>query len=122
MEQGTADRLEKLREQIRFHAHRYYVLDDPVISDGEYDALFRELLALEAAHPDLVAADSPSHRIGGPPLQTFAPVEHASPMLSLDNIFSAAEFTAFIEKMRRYLKRSRNASFYHRAQARWACG
>ena len=106
MKQGTADRLEKLREQIRFHAHRYYVLDDPVISDGEYDALFLELLALEAAHPDLVSADSPSHRVGGHPLQTFVPVEHASPMLSLDNIFSAAEFAAFEEKLRRYLKRA----------------
>ena len=81
MKQGTADRLEKLREQIRFHAHRYYVLDDPVISDGEYDALFLELLALEAAHPDLVSADSPSHRVGGHPLQTFVPVEHASPKI-----------------------------------------
>ena len=80
--------------------------DDPVISDGEYDALFLELLALEAAHPDLVSADSPSHRVGGHPLQTFVPVEHASPMLSLDNIFSAAEFAAFEEKLRRYLKRA----------------
>jgi len=104
MEQGAAERLEQLREQIRWHAHRYYVLDDPIVSDGEYDALFRELLALEAAHPELVTADSPSHRVGGPPLQAFAPVEHVAPMLSLDNIFSAAEFIAFAERVRRYLK------------------
>ncbi len=104
MEQGKVEQLEQLREQIRFHAHRYYVLDDPIISDGEYDALFRELLALEAAHPELVTADSPSHRVGGPSLQTFAPVEHASPMLSLDNIFNAVEFAAFEGKLRRYLK------------------
>ena len=104
MTQGTAERLEHLREQIRLHAHRYYVLDDPIISDGEYDALFRELLTLEAAHPELVTADSPSHRVGGPPLQAFAPAAHASPMLSLDNIFSVAEFAAFADKVRRYLK------------------
>ncbi|WP_319586596.1 NAD-dependent DNA ligase LigA [uncultured Desulfobulbus sp.] len=104
MEQGKVEELEQLREQIRLHAHRYYVLDDPIISDGEYDVLFRELLALEAAHPELVTADSPSHRVGGPPLQTFVPVKHASPMLSLENIFNAAEFAAFEVKLRRYLK------------------
>lgn len=104
MDQGMADRLEQLREQIRFHAHRYHVLDDPVISDGEYDALFRELLELEAVHPELVTADSPSHRVGASPLQTFPPARHVSPMLSLENIFSAAEFASFEEKVRRYLK------------------
>ncbi|WP_310600189.1 NAD-dependent DNA ligase LigA [Desulfobulbus sp.] len=104
MNQEMADRLERLREQIRFHGHRYYVLDDPVIADGEYDALFRQLLELEAAHPELVTPDSPSHRVGGLPLETFTPAEHVSPMLSLDNIFSADEFAAFEDKVRRYLK------------------
>lgn len=104
MNQRAADRLEQLREQIRFHAHRYHVLDNPVISDGEYDALFRELLELEAAHPELVTADSPSHRVGASPLQAFPPARHVSPMLSLENIFSAAEFASFEEKVRRYLK------------------
>jgi DNA ligase (NAD+) len=104
MDQETADRLERLRERIRFHAHRYYVLDDPLIADGEYDALFRQLLELEAAHPESLTPDSPSHRVGGPPLETFASVEHASPMLSLDNIFAAGEFAAFEDKVRRYLK------------------
>ena len=101
---GAAERLESLREQIRFHAHRYYVLDDPVIADGEYDALFRELLDLEASHPDLVTADSPSHRVGSPPLESFAQAEHVSPMLSLDNIFSAEEFIDFAGKVGRYLR------------------
>ena len=101
---GAADRLAELREQIRFHAHRYYVLDDPVISDGEYDALFRELLALETEHPHLITEDSPSCRVGGLPLQAFATVQHASPMLSLDNIFSFAEVASFEEKLQRYLK------------------
>lgn len=96
--------MEELREQIRFHAHRYYALDDPIISDGEYDALFQELLALEAQYPELVSEDSPSHRVGGGPLQAFTTVEHAYPMLSLDNVFSSAEFFSFEEKLQRYLK------------------
>ena len=104
MEQGPAERLEGLREQIRLHAHRYYVLDDPIISDGEYDELFRQLLAIEARHPELVTADSPSHRVGGPPLAGFAPVRHATPMLSLDNIFAATEFAAFAERVQRFLR------------------
>ena len=104
MEQGAAERLEGLREQIRLHAHRYYVLDDPIISDGEYDELFRQLLAIEARHPELVTADSPSHRVGGPPLAGFAQVRHATPMLSLDNIFAATEFTAFAERVQRFLR------------------
>ncbi|MCL2458713.1 MAG: NAD-dependent DNA ligase LigA [Desulfobulbus sp.] len=104
MVQETAERLARLRERIRFHAHRYYVLDDPLIADGEYDALFRQLLELEAAHPQLVTPDSPSRRVGGPPLDAFAPAEHVSPMLSLDNIFNGGEFAAFEDKVRRYLK------------------
>lgn len=99
-----ADRLETLREQIRLHAHRYYVLDDPVISDGEYDELFRQLLELEARYPELVTADSPSHRVGGAVLAAFALVRHATPMLSLDNIFSADECTAFAERVQRFLR------------------
>ena len=104
MAQGAAERLQALREHIRLHAHRYYVLDDPLISDGEYDELFRELLDLEAQHPELVTADSPSHRVGGPPLAAFAPVRHATPMLSLDNIFAATEFAAFAERVQRFLR------------------
>jgi len=104
MNQERADRLERLREQVRFHAHRYYVLDDPLIADGEYDALFRQLLELEAVHPQLVTPDSPSHRVGGAALDAFAPAEHATPMLGLDNIFSIDEFAAFEDKVRRYLK------------------
>ena len=111
MNQRADDRLEQLREQIRFHAHRYHVLDNPLISDGEYDALFRELLELEAAHPELVTGDSPSHRVGASPLQSFPPARHVSPMLSLENIFSAAEFASFEEKVRRYLKTDRPLRF-----------
>ena len=111
MDQGTINRLEALREEIRLHAHRYYVLDDPIISDGEYDVLFQELLALEAQHPELISEDSPSHRVGGAALQSFATVAHASPMLSLDNIFSIAEFSSFEEKLRRYLRTNQPLRF-----------
>lgn len=96
-------RLETLREQIHYHAHRYYVLDDPVIADSEYDQLFQELLLLEEQYPDQITADSPSRRVGSAPLGTFDEVEHEIPMLSLDNAFSSEDFTRFEEKIRRFL-------------------
>nr|WP_321466522.1 NAD-dependent DNA ligase LigA [uncultured Desulfobulbus sp.] len=112
MDQGQAvERLAQLREQLRFHAHRYYVLDDPIISDGEYDRLFRELLDLETKYPQLVSDDSPSHRVGGLPLPSFQPAEHITPMLSLDNIFSAEELIAFVERLLRYLRTDQEVSY-----------
>ncbi|MFC1524166.1 NAD-dependent DNA ligase LigA [Thermodesulfobacteriota bacterium] len=78
-------RLDELREQINYHAHRYYVKDDPLISDGEYDELYRELQDIEEKFPELITPDSPSQRIGGAPLPQFSPVRHRIPMLSLDN-------------------------------------
>ncbi len=72
-----------LREQINRHNHRYYVLDDPEIPDAEYDRLFRELRELETAHPELITPDSPTQRVGGQPLDAFAPVRHRVPMLSI---------------------------------------
>lgn len=104
MNAGIGEELEGLRRQIRLHAHRYYVQDDPIISDGEYDALFHRLLELEALHPELVTADSPSHRVGGALLPGFAEVRHVSPMLSLDNIFSASELVEFAGKIQRFLR------------------
>nr|WP_320011657.1 NAD-dependent DNA ligase LigA [uncultured Desulfobulbus sp.] len=104
MEQGqAAERLQELRQQLRLHAHRYYVLDDPLISDGEYDQMFRELLELEALYADLVTEDSPSHRVGGLPVAAFKQAEHAFPMLSLDNIFNSEELYSYEEKLFRYL-------------------
>ena len=79
-------RLEELRALIHHHNHRYHVLDDPEIADVEYDALFDELLALEADHPELVTADSPSQRVGGAPLDGFRAVSHERPMLSLEKM------------------------------------
>lgn len=75
--------VESLRRQLRHHAHQYYVLDEPQIPDAEYDRMFRELQAIEAAHPELITPDSPTQRIGGKPLAQFASVRHAVPMLSI---------------------------------------
>ena len=80
-----------LREQIRHHEYRYYVLDDPQISDSEFDQLMNQLTKLEAEHPDLVTADSPTQRVGGKPREGFLKVRHSSPMLSLDNTYSEDE-------------------------------
>jgi len=84
-------KIEKLREEIRHHEHRYYVLDDPEISDAEYDRLVNELKALEAEHPELVTPDSPTQRVGGKPREGFVKVQHSSPMLSLDNAYNEQE-------------------------------
>ncbi|MEA3548321.1 MAG: NAD-dependent DNA ligase LigA [Thermodesulfobacteriota bacterium] len=96
-------RLEKLREQINLHNHRYYVLDDPLISDGEYDRLFRELLDLEEEFPQLVTPDSPSGRVGGKALAEFGQVNHRFPMLSLENSFSDSGIRDFEGRLKRYL-------------------
>lgn len=92
------DLLEKTRESIRYHAYRYYVLDDPEVSDAEYDALFDQLLALERERPELVTPDSPSQRVGGTPLDAFESIVHRSPMLSLDKCNSLEEFTAWVRR------------------------
>src|SRR4051794_32572553 len=88
---SPAARAEKLREQIRYHEHRYYVLDAPEISDAEYDALVNDLKALEADHPELLTPDSPTQRVGGKAREGFVKVEHSSPMLSLDNAYNEEE-------------------------------
>src|SRR5579863_3662918 len=79
---------ETLREKLRHHEYRYHVLDDPEISDAAYDRLMNRLKELEGAYPDLVTADSPTVRVGGPPREGFSTVRHARAMLSLDNAFS----------------------------------
>src|SRR5512132_1301279 len=82
---------ESLREKIRYHEHRYYVLDDPEISDFEFDKLLEQLKKLEAEHPDLVTPDSPTQRVGGKPREGVVKVAHSSPMLSLDNTYNEEE-------------------------------
>ncbi|MGH2853043.1 MAG: NAD-dependent DNA ligase LigA [Solirubrobacteraceae bacterium] len=94
-----------LRRAVEYHSHRYYVLDDPVIGDAEYDALFAELVALEAAHPELLAPDSPTQRVGGQPVGRLEKVAHLEPMLSLGNARSEDEFRAWVERMRNHLAR-----------------
>jgi len=98
-----AERVAKLREEIRYHDRQYYVLDNPKIPDAEYDRLVRELKQLEAAHPELITADSPTQRIGGEPLEGFAEVAHLVPMLSLDNVFSETELEDFDRRVRERL-------------------
>ena len=95
----AAERAAKLRDELNFHAYRYYVLDDPVISDEEYDRMMRELQEIEERHPELVTPDSPTRRIGAPPDQAFQPVRHRSRMMSLDNVFNQEELSAFIQRV-----------------------
>lgn len=97
-------RLEELRKQIAYHDYRYYVLDDPVISDSEYDSLMRELLEIENVYPELVTPDSPSQRVGGKPLDVFGTVTHTKPMLSLSNAYTREEVEAFDRRIRSSLE------------------
>jgi DNA ligase (NAD+) len=98
-----AERIDELRRQIRHHEERYYVLSAPEIADAEFDALMTELQRLEAEHPDLIRDDSPTRRVGGRVEFGFATVEHAEPMLSLDNAYSEEELRAFDDRVRRGL-------------------
>jgi len=84
-------KIEALRDKIRYHEHRYYVFDDPEVSDAEFDLLMDQLKALEAEHPDLVTSDSPTQRVGGKPREGFVKVPHSSAMLSLDNAYTEDE-------------------------------
>ena len=85
---GVKNEIEQLREKLRYHEYRYYVLDDPEISDAAFDRMMDRLKELEAAHPELITPDSPSQRVGGAPREGFQTLRHARPMLSLDNAFS----------------------------------
>lgn len=100
---NPADRAHSLREQIEYHNHRYYTLDAPEISDAGYDALIRELQALEKEHPELVTADSPTQRVGGAALDKFEKVTHRQQMLSLANCFDDQELQDFDERVRKGL-------------------
>lgn len=96
-------RLAELTELLGEHSHNYYVLDNPTISDAEYDALFQELLAIEKRHPELITEESPSQRVGGLPLDKFAQVAHNIPMLSLENAFNDDDIYEFEKKLKRFL-------------------
>src|SRR6266566_797868 len=94
-------RINELREAIRYHEERYYIHNAPEIADEEFDRLLHELERLEADFPDLVTSDSPTQRVAGRPVEGFGTVEHLVPMLSLDNSYSDDELRAFDERVRK---------------------
>lgn len=103
MNKTAHEQIHDLREQLRHHEHLYYVLDQPEISDAEYDAMMRRLRDLEAAHPDLATPDSPTQRVGGQPREGFVKVAHSAPMLSLDNALNEGELRDFDRRVRELL-------------------
>ena len=94
------EEIDQLREELRRHEHRYYVLDQPLISDAEYDALMRRLQKLESEHPELITPESPTQRVGGKAREGFVKVRHSSPMLSLDNALQEGELREFDRRVR----------------------
>ncbi len=107
--QTLSERVQSLREKVRYHQYRYYLLDDPEISDAEFDALFRELQALEAEHPELYSEDSPTVRVGGVVSERFEKTRHPVPMLSLANAFSEDDLRAWRERVKRLLPEEEQA-------------
>ena len=105
---NAADQIGQLRETIREHQYRYYILDAPAVSDLEFDALFQKLLELEAEHPELRSADSPTVRVGGDVSERFERTRHPAPMLSLQNAFSMEDLYAWRERLKRFLPAERH--------------
>jgi DNA ligase (NAD+) len=104
-------RVEKLREEIEYHNYRYYVLDQPEISDAQYDGLMRELEKIEKEHPELRALNSPTQRVGAPPLEEFEIVNHSIPMLSLANAFDESEARDFDKRVKKILGSSSDIAY-----------
>ena len=102
--------IESLRSELQRHEHLYYVLDQPEITDAEYDALMRRLQALEADNPELRTPDSPTQRVGGKPREGFVKVRHSAPMLSLDNALNEGELREFDRRVREGLGRRANTA------------
>src|ERR1700694_4129687 len=96
---NEAQEIEELREQLRHHEHLYYVLDQPEITDAEYDVLMRRLSSLEEAHPGVITPDSPTRRVGGKPREGFLKFRHSVQMLSLDNALNEEELRAFLNRI-----------------------
>ncbi|HEX4050753.1 MAG TPA: NAD-dependent DNA ligase LigA [Steroidobacteraceae bacterium] len=112
MSADAQHRIGELRDLIRQHDYRYYVLDDPSVSDAQYDSFMVELRALEAQHPELISADSPTQRVGGQPAAGFLPVQHRLPMLSLDNAFGEEDIRDFDRRVRTRLGREQDTIVY----------
>jgi DNA ligase (NAD+) len=111
MSQAILQQLQQLRQQLEEYSYQYYVLDNPTVPDAEYDRLYRQLQQLETEHPQLITSDSPTQRVGAAPLAKFGQVSHSIPMLSLDNAFDAADFSAFYKRMAERLDNSAEFSF-----------
>ena len=109
--QAAADEILRLRRAIEKHNYQYHVRDDPLISDAEYDRLFRRLLELEKNHPELVTPDSPTQKVGAPPLERFSTVQHSLPMLSLNNAMDPQELVEFEERIQRFLKHNESIDY-----------
>lgn len=107
--EAAREHAESLRTAIRYHDHRYYILDQPEIGDSQYDALMRELRTLEERFPDLITPDSPTQRVAGEPVAGFAVVEHREPMLSLSNVFDREELRAWHQRVVRIVEHERFA-------------
>src|SRR4051812_7302228 len=102
-QKGVQARLDELRDQVNHHLHRYHVLDEPEISDADYDRLFDELKALEEEHPDLITPDSPTQRVGAPPSERFRKVEHLTPMGSLEKVTDDESLFKWADDVRKRL-------------------
>jgi DNA ligase (NAD+) len=105
-DQKVRDRIRELREQINYHNYRYHILDDPEISDAQYDRLFDELIGLEKEYPELITSDSPTQRVGATPLEEFQTARHSLPMLSLNKATSEADFLDFHRRVLELSKES----------------
>ena len=103
--------IKSLRERINDHNYQYYVLDNPIISDSEYDKLFKELESLEKQNPDFIIPESPTQRIGAKPIESFGTVTHRVTMMSLANAMSSDELNAFDERLKRKLNATENIEY-----------
>jgi DNA ligase (NAD+) len=104
MDRPEKKRIQELRKTLHYHNYRYYVLDDPEVSDAQYDRLLRELADLEARHPEWITPDSPTQRVGAQPAEKFQTIAHSLPMLSLENGFDFQEAREFDQRLKRFLK------------------
>ena len=110
-EEQLYDQLQQIREQLRYHSYRYYVLSAPIISDNEYDRLYQAMLDIERDHPDWIAPDSPSQRVGTEPTDKFEKIAHPAPILSLSNAFDFQDLEAWLERIAKVDERVLNADF-----------
>ena len=108
---NVSEIIKSLRERINDHNYQYYVLDNPIISDSEYDKLFKELESLEKQNPDFIIPESPTQRIGAKPIESFGTVTHRVTMMSLANAMSSDELNAFDERLKKKLNASENIEY-----------